>query len=326
MLKKVFATNLQKTYNYSLSVVMLKNNTKLLLKKKFNFNPYSIHSFDKEMSEENKNNTISNTNTNYVNNKSAFIDIPNYLINPSFKTSKQIMICMFQIVSDAFSPFILYLLHKTKEDLLQFITLHDANTNNHLKHKTIEFMNNMFPSVSDISYAGYVETNDNNIIILKCAPLINEQLPDNYYLATTHELVNLKNVANIAIAKNVIRFFINNQSLLILRNDDDIIYNTPVVGYYESKSSSKDFKEIDIFKESLKNKLGKYYLFSAALSSEKNDSIFMRAVVFLNEVSINEEKPHLKTSIIYNKNGNITYAIKHYSQHMPLSYHTSITS
>jgi hypothetical protein len=189
----------------------------------------------------------------------------------------------------------------------------------------------MFPSVSDISYAGYVETNDNNIIILKCAPLINEQLPDNYYLATTHELVNLKNVANIAIAKNVIRFFINNQSLLILRNDDDIIYNTPVVGYYESKSSSKDFKEIDIFKESLKNKLGKYYLFSAALSSEKNDSIFMRAVVFLNEVSINEVsinevKPHANSSLIYNKNGNITYAIKHYSQHMPLSYHTAISS
>jgi hypothetical protein len=239
---------------------------------------------------------------------------------------------MFQIISDALSPFILYLLHKTKEYVLQFITLHDdANTNNHLKHKSIEFMNNMFPSVSDISYAGYVETNDNNIIILKCAPLINEQLPDNYYLATTHELVNLKNVANIAIAKNVIRFFINNQSLLILRNDDDIIYNTPVVGYYESKSSSKDFKEIDIFKESLKNKLGKYYLFSAALSSEKNDSIFMRAVVFLNEVSINEVsinevKPHANSSLIYNKNGNITYAIKHYSQHMPLSYHTAISS
>jgi hypothetical protein len=293
---------------------MLKNKTKELIKNKFKQIPRldqlvmknNLDTYEKEIDDE-------HTDCNNINN-SAIIDVPNYLESPVFKSSKTLLICLFQIVTEGSSPFLLYLLHNKKTtNELQLITMHSfdgGKYNENLTEEAVDYMYNLLEPIHnkvEISYAGFTETATNNILFMKYISPINNSdgfsLPSDYYWATTHELVNLNSVMNIHIALNVIHFFINNPELLHLTNEDDVIYETPVIGYYNTNN--------DIYREKRIEKYEKCYYFDIKYT---NDGI-TRAVLFLKRTGLLNDDFNNFDSIVYNNKDMHYYLIKSYAQH-----------
>jgi len=302
---------------------MLKNKTKEQIKNKFkqitrldqlvmksSSDTYEIYKEKKEHDEEIDDDQIDNKNKNNL----AIIDVPNYLESPVFKSSKTLLICLFQIVTEGLSPFLLYLLHRVKVgNELQLITMHSfdgGKYNENLTEEAVDYMYNALKQSdnnTEISYVGFTETATNNILFLKYISPINKchdfSLPSDYYWVTIHELVNLKSVMNIPIALNVIYFFINNPELLQLTNEDDKIYETPVIGYYNTNN--------DIFREKRIEKYEKCYYFDIKYTT---DSI-MRAVLFLKRTGLLNDDFNNFDSIVYNNKDMHYYLIKSYAQH-----------
>lgn len=302
---------------------MLKNKVKNTIQNKFNFNPYSVYnaSINHKLIENTSiaNAVINNDGYIAVEKNSYSITIPNYLKSPSFKTAKPLLICVFCICVNDSTPLLLYLLFKANE--MNFIHLPSFNVGKNKKREAIEYVNRIIPN-AEISYAGYSETNENNIILLKAInPDITADMPG-YYWATTHEIMNLNSVLTTPVAKNVVSFFNEHLELLVLRDINNVIYTSPMIGYYRAKKI-KNIKNncVDIFKEKIGE--GFYYSFNADMPTNiEEDETIIRAALFLTNPVLNTTNKDIAgDSIIFNKNkNNITYSIKNYSQHFPLSY------
>lgn len=296
---------------------MLKNNVREQIKSKFNLKKTSVldKTIDEEYIRENTEDEL------YKKNNLAIIDVPNYLDIPSFNNSKTLLICLFQIVTEGLTPFLLYLLHSEKGTHLQFITMISFDGGKHNKKLTEEsvvYMKRQLNTRADISYAGFTETSTNNILFLKYISLPscdNYSLSSDYYWATTHELVNLKTVMNIPIALTVTDFFIKNPILLQLKNEEDIIYETPVIGYYICDNETND-----IYRENRIDKYGKCYYFDINMPEKQivNCNNIIRAAIFLNRTGLINNTFHNLDSIVYNKDKHY-YLIKSYAQHTALA-------
>ena len=307
------------------------------------------------VSEANETNETNEANeTNIID---AFIEIPNYLLTPSFMQSKPILVCMFQIsIANGMFPFILYLLSKSDKNKLDFIHLSSLNADKRLEEEEdiIDYLYDLLQQSSamiELSYAGFSETKENIIVFVKYVSLKGEDVVQtalfkNYFWATTHELINLKTVITIPIAQPVTDFFLTNPSLLHLKNAEDVIYTSPMIGYYKAKKNKPNDDFIDVFKEKINDEInGFYYSFSCDMpikntdidsdSDNDNNTLVMRAALFLKQVSLNNDSISNESifndtisnsnSLIFNTNkAKITYAIKNYNQHMPLSYHIYI--
>ena len=299
---------------------MLKNRTKEQIKNKFKQIPRldqlvmknNSDTYEKEISDKKINDQeIDDKNINNL----AIIDVPNYLESPAFKNSKTLLICLFQIVTEGSSPFLLYLLHHNKKTVneLNLITMYSfdgGKYNENLSEEAVDYMYNQLEQSdnnAEIYYAGFTETATNNILFLKyISPTNNSDgfsLPSYYYWATTHELVNLKSVMNIPISLNVIYFFIDNPELLHLTNEDDVIYESPVVGYYNTNN--------DIFREKRIEKYEKCYYFDIKYTTEG----ITRAALFLKRTGLLNDDFHNFDSIVYNNKDMHYYLIKSYAQH-----------
>jgi hypothetical protein len=297
---------------------MLKNKTREQLINKFNLKPTLFNTNEREIIDEETEDDIQ-----IKNNKSVFIDMPNYLEPPVFKNSKPFLICLFQIVMEGITPFIVYLLHKTGEYVLHMPIFNRNKQNLSLKREAINYMNDIMVSVQEndeISYAGFMETDANNILFLKYVSLIETsiiQLPVNYYWTTVHELINLKSVCNIPIETSVTHFFINNPTLSSLKNEDDVIYDTPVIGYI---INSINCKQTDIYREKKIDKYEKCYYFHINMPFNVEKKNVIRSVLFLKQTGLINDDFLKCNSIVYNKkNCTSYYLIKDYAQHTILT-------
>ena len=298
---------------------MLKNKTREQIKSKFNLKSTLFNTVVREIVYKQKEDDLYNEEKTVKYNKSVFIDIPNYLELPIFKISKPFLICLFQIVMEGIEPFILYLLHKTDESILD-MPVFNRNINKHnlsLKQEAVEYMNDILMPVQsqengEVSYAGFMETDVNNILFLKYVSLIETntiKLPTNYYWATVHELVNLKTVFNIPIETKVTQFLINNRTLLKLKNENEVVYEIPVVGYYIVNDKLNSF---DIYREKKIDKYEKCYYFHINV---ENKSV-IRCALFLKKTGLINDDFSKCNSIVYNKkNCTSYYLIKDYAQH-----------
>jgi len=298
---------------------MLKNKTREQIKSKFNLKPTLFNPVVREIVYKQKEDDLYNEEkTNKNNNKSAFIDIPNYLEPPVFKNSKPFLICLFQIVMEGITPFVVYLLHKNDETVFKMPSFTRNEHNNiSLKQEAVDYMNDIIipfecKENSEISYAGYMETDENNILFLKYVSLV-RKLPANYYWSTVHELINLKSICNIPIEINVTQFFISNRSLLKLKNEDEVIYEIPVIGYI---SNSINCKQEDVYREKKIDKYEKCYYFHINV---ENKSV-TRCALFLKQTGLINDDFSKCNSIVYNKkNCTSYYLIKDYAHHTILS-------
>jgi hypothetical protein len=217
------------------------------------------------------------------------------------------------------SPFLLYLLHCGKAgDDLQFTTLRSfdgGKYNNNLTEEAVHYMKRQLNTNADISYTGFIETVTNNILFLKYISPSNSHkslLPFDYCWATTHELVNLKRVMNIPIAYSVTDFFINNHALLKLKDEEDITYETPVIGYYISKDR-------EIYRERKIERYEKCYYFDINMPKEiTNNNTIVRAALFLKRIGFLNDNFDKCDSIVYNNKDMHYYLIKSYDRHTVL--------
>jgi len=269
--------------------------------------------------------------------KNAYITVPNYLERPLFKSVKPILICMFQIRMDGLQPFLLYLLEK-QNTLYHFTRLPSfdgGKENPYLKRDAVNFMETKFSDMGDISYVGFCETPTNNIVILKYS--LDEQehqqehqqeqhivLPSGgvYVWATPFELINIKKVFTTSISPQVVDFFLQQPGLLYLYNDNEIRYETPVVGYYSFLDESTT--TIDICREKIHPLIGKCYYFYMEMPPITDKNIIMRSILFLGRTSlkvspVNEDK---YDSFLFMPKR--LYLFNHYSQHFVLNYNKNI--
>jgi len=292
--------------------IMLKNRTKEQIKRKFVLKPTLFNPLPKNIETKN---IEKEELTDHHN--SAYINVPNYLEPPGFKNSKPLLICLFQIVMEGMTPFLLYLLQKNGSalDLVNF----DTDTKNvFLERDSVEYMNNIITD-GEISYAGFIETKEHNVLILKYVSTKDFKLiVDNYHWATPHELVNLQAVIDIPIAKYVTQLFLNNTALLILKNDNDVIYETPVIGYYVGSKEGR-LDEMDIYREIKNDKYGKCYYFHMKMPDKSNR--IMRTVLFLQRTGLMNNIFDSCNSIIYRNNNTYFFLIKKYEQHTVIAYH-----
>jgi len=281
---------------------MLKNKTKEQIKKQFKFMPTLFnHSSENDEIEHYE------VNTDDPPNLTAIIDIPNYGELPVFNHSKTVLICLFQIVVSGGSPFLIYLLEKYN-DQVQFIKLPPPPLSNPIEQEAVDYMSSIL-SDGEISYAGFSETPEHTIVFLKYVSLADiKSLPENYYWVTIHEIVNLKSVVTIPISLDVIHFFINNGQLLVLTNEDDVLYETPVVGYYIATHN-------DIYREKRLDNYEKCYYFHITMPAHSPKTM-IRAVLFLKKTGLINDNFSDYDSIVYTKKNCISYyLIKAYAQH-----------
>ena len=311
---------------------MLKNTVKEYIKRKLLFNPYADIHFKANESDvvdrANESDVVDRANELEQKNEPAYMDIPNYLMPPHFKTSKPLMLCVFHIVPNKSSPFLLHLLQKNKKNKLEFIHLPSFDGGRHnrnLKQEAVNYIRDLFPSAEELSYVGFIETDKHNILFIKFvndSTELYQLYSHDYSCATSHEVINLKKVADVPIAEIVTSFFTTHASLLVLKNDDDVIYNTPVIGYYTVSDRNDDIykKNINGSFSSFSSFSSSYYVFYFAMPPQQANAIIMRAALFLTNPVLNAIGDDNISSLIFNKTTPITYAIKHYHQHLPLSY------
>jgi len=306
---------------------MLKNRTRDQIKKKFSFNPLDLKVINKRVAKDEE--VFEPYSQPDV---SAYTVVPNYLEPPAFSTIKPIKICLFQIVVDSLHPFLLYFLQQENgiADFITFLSFDRGRDKKKLKPEAIDFLTTLLPRAV-IDYAGFLEMPETNVLIFKYADAAGvdyKQTPANYYWATAHEIFNLKRVIEWPVSSTVVvPFFQSNPEFLIVKNADEVIYETPVVGYYQANRAPSRIELMDIYREIMPDftAIGKCYFFNQETSKAELNCVerpIMRVALFLRRAGLesNISSPADFHSFVLSSNKG-KYGITHYAQHTPLSYH-----
>ena len=309
---------------------MFKNNTRTNIFKHLN------KLFDDDMSKERKISaslpvTTNNDRNTYVDNYK--VNVPNNNINLKINPKKTIEICIYQVYWHNAIPILLFLLNKKNDTTLAFVEFINKGSNNTGKLKTniIKYISSFFPIVN-ITYGGYYETNEKNVIILKYEDQYNYNSiittdKNNYLWCSVYEVINLNKVYNYSLDINVTDFFKNNPEFLKITQTNGVNYETPIICYYKTKKT-ENIDEVDIYRELIIPSLPKsYYLYSSGCIpkiNERNSSSIVRIAVFIGKLAFkdielyNTDNNYDTLFYIY-KNVNRYFIIRNYNQHAILS-------
>ena len=232
------------------------------------------------------------------------VNINNYIVSvpkTPFKItrSKPILICTYQVRTDGLFPFIMFLL--TKKEATFIKVEHHKN----IKYAAIVYMQSILPRAT-LAYAGFYETEKNNVIILSAEDT--NIIDSDYTWATPFEILNLKHIMNCLVDSAVISFFLSNTAFLLLKDERNRIYESPMVGY-KTHANTCDEAEMDIYRETIIPSLGKCYYVD--IDIPKTDASIMRIAFFAGKMVSSKIK---------------SYIIKNYDQHLVLSVFRSINS
>jgi hypothetical protein len=222
------------------------------------------------------------------------VSVPNerFVLNKK----KSVLICTYQVRTDGLYPFLMFLLNKKAT----FIKL---DTQKQIKYAALAYMQTILPSVS---YAGFCETEENNIIILS-AEETNTTVSD-YIWVTPFEIMNKKKLMNALVDPLVVAFFLANPDFLFLKDERKRIYESPMVGYKSHDTCGED--EMDIYRETRDPLFGKcYYIDRDPIASPT----IMRIAFFAGKMVLKKEKSY--DSVLCGDK----YIIQNYDQHAVLS-------
>ena len=309
---------------------MFKNNTRTNIFKHLN------KLFEHDMSSESKisallPDTTTNDRNTYVDNYK--VNVPNNNINLKINPKKTIEICIYQVYWHNAIPILLFLLNKKNDTTLAFVEFINKGSNNTGKLKTniIKYISSFFPIVN-ITYGGYYETNEKNVIILKYEDQYNYGSiittdKNNYLWCSVYEVINLNKVYNYSLDINVTDFFKNNPEFLKITQTNGVNYETPIICYYKTKKT-ENIDKVDIYRETIIPSLPKsYYLYSSGCIpkiNERNSSSIVRIAVFIGKMAFkdielyNTDNSYDTLFYIY-KNVNRYFIIRNYNQHAILS-------
>ena len=127
---------------------------------------------------------------------------------------------------------------------------------------------------------------------------------------------------NTAVQPSVINFFRNNSSFLSLKSPGNSIYESPMVGYYQTDDQvGVCIEELDIYRKTVLPHLGKCYYLEIDVPVKNALHRIIRIAFFAGEMILAEELEleHLQThdSIICQTTR--SYILRNYKQHIALS-------
>lgn len=225
------------------------------------------------MAENEYNNFVEKTYYNYiaknflVKDPSLFIDTNEY---------RNIMLCLYSINSEGKYPFLQYLLAKNNLDVLSLPTLPIYNSFN--KENLVSYSKVFLSGIllvdnfelfnNEIEFNGFYEFDKNLYLFFdmtNCKLNFDDtysSCPIRYVLID--EIINHKNICNIKISDDTTNFFLRNESISYLYDQNNEAYEIPIVGYV-GKSTQEKLNFVLTFGESSKNKsaiMGPYYYFT----------------------------------------------------------------
>jgi hypothetical protein len=233
------------------------------------------------------------------------VNIKNYIVSvPAlpFKITrgKPILICTYQVRTDGLYPFIMFLLTKKEATFIP------VENKKNIKYAAISYMQSILPRAT-IAYEGFYESDEKNIIILSAEDT--NILHSDYIWATSFEVINLKHIMNSPVNPAVIAFFLSNTAFLLLKDERDRIYESPMVGYKTHENICHE-TEMDIYRETIIPSLGKCYY----IDVHKTNASIMRIAFFAGKMVLNKEKTY--DSMLCGANH--YYIIQDYDQHIVL--------
>jgi hypothetical protein len=236
-----------------------------------------------------------------------------------FNPMKPNSICMYQVRTDGLYPFIVFLFRQN-EKKLSFIPFPVVINKKNIKYATAAYMKDIFPDTT-IAYQGFYEMKDMNIIILKYEEK-NIESSNEYIWTTSFEIINKRKIMNYSLENNVLDFFRKNSSFLLLKNNKNVFYESPMISYYKAPhliEGEMEIEEMDIYRQTIIPALGKcYYLL---MDMPPNTSL-MRIAFFAGNMSIYNKKIDYHSDSILCREYK-RYIIQNYNQHAVLSFFKS---
>lgn len=181
---------------------------------------------------------------------------------------KSIHLCIYKINNKP-KPFIQYLLYKYNEHkLLTFPMI--TNIDSKIDGVINKFLTNILKNVKGVIKGYHVYNNIDHVFIKvedddndNDTDVLNKNSTDSWWWVTVDEIVNLKCCMEYNIHNHINKYFLNNQWLCSLYNNDNYIIETPSVVYIGAHYNDIIFQVIfGLTKRSYWNSLGPFYSFN----------------------------------------------------------------
>jgi hypothetical protein len=186
--------------------------------------------------------------------------------------NQKIHLCLYQVVSGCYNPFLTFLLQKNKTNQLEFPSIPFSNKfvlNEIFVDSIIEYIQFLLftklitTNKENIIIEGLVEINSNTFLFVdltKCKLDIYDVYGKNHlWMALIDEMVNVGHLCNIKISPFVRDFFVENKEYMFLYNANTK-YEIPVSAYVGKEVSKLNFTYVfGVTKSDNQSVMGPYY-------------------------------------------------------------------
>lgn len=196
------------------------------------------------------------------------------------KTYKNIHVCMYKVNTQNMYPFIMFLLYKYENNLLNFFNLTNyANTI--IDQTIITDIVKQFTAVfedwqTDIEYKGFIEDNDELMLILKYKNDLYDSITkcnyqEKWWWLLPSEIINYKHVLHLDINIFATKFILEHNKLIFLYDPQGNVYETPEVGYYGNYYKKiAAVASLGLNRQGIYSSFGPYYYFSTYRHAMRN--------------------------------------------------------
>ena len=187
--------------------------------------------------------------------------------NPSLSGVTDVKVCLFAIVEGQAIPFMEFCLYRDDDGSLRFPTVPVGE--NTIEDGRSKLMNVYAEWDASIEYRGFVVWGDEKVLAYEWKGNTSDTLDtgtieSRWWRVLSTEIVNHRKMLSFPVRDDVCNFFLENSELLLLRDDDDVLYESPSVGYYGGYHKSVAVSSVlGIRREGPTSSLGPYYYFGS---------------------------------------------------------------
>ncbi len=199
------------------------------------------------------------------------------------KKYKNIHVCVYKIITDEMYPFIMFLLYKYENNILNLIKIdNDVNKEEIVNHILNKFKD-IFSELPDVSleYKGFIESNEDLMVVLKYSISVKQAsvkhtlkqvtYDSKWWWLLSSEIINYKKVLNFDISSFSTTFLLENTKLIFLYDDEGNVYETPEVGYYGNYYKKiASVASLGLSRQNIYSSFGPYYYFSTYTHAMRN--------------------------------------------------------
>jgi len=192
---------------------------------------------------------------------------------------KKINICPYQINNSGLKPFLQFFLKKmnNKIDFISYEGFYDYYSIINKCYKILEVLFLSYMKVSYYEYKGFIEKDDELYIFFDCTNskigIHSLNKNNDIWLVLVDEIINSSKVCDYEMEEKLLDFFNNNINLLYLKDENNMNYEIPMIGYTCKYDEQINF--VSIFGESRNYNivdalLGSYFYFTSYENAIEN--------------------------------------------------------